>query len=62
MRLWKFHVDWPNPANSTFGNNGAPSYELPVEPFARPQCVYGYGPNCVPQKGGAQDLDSSATG
>jgi hypothetical protein len=62
MRLWKFHVDWANPANSTFGNNGAPSYELPVEPFARPQCVYGYGPNCVPQKGGAQDLDSSATG
>ena len=23
----------------------------------RPQCVYGYGPNCVPQKGGPQQLD-----
>jgi hypothetical protein len=57
MRLWKFHVDWANPANSTFGNNGAPNYALPVAPYVRPQCVYGYGPNCVPQKGGPQQLD-----
>ncbi|MGB2951921.1 MAG: hypothetical protein WBB74_00855 [Gaiellaceae bacterium] len=58
MRLWKFHVDWANPAGSTFGNDGAPSNELPVAAFVRPQCVYGYGPNCVPQKGGAQELDT----
>ena len=57
LRLWKFHVDWANPANSTFGNNGAPNYALPVAPYVRPQCVYGYGPNCVPQKGGPQQLD-----
>jgi hypothetical protein len=57
MRLWKFHVDWANPANSTFGNNGDPNYKLPVAAFVRPQCVYGYGPNCVPQKGGPQGLD-----
>ena len=57
LRLWKFHVDWANPANSTFGSNGAPSYTLPVAPYVRPQCVYGYGPNCVPQKGGPQGLD-----
>jgi len=57
MRLWKFHVDWTNPANSTFGNNGAPSSQLPVAAFVRPQCVYGYGPNCAPQKGGPQGLD-----
>ena len=56
MRLWKFHVDWANPANSTFGNNGGPSYTLPVAAFVRPQCVYGYG-DCVPQKGGPQGLD-----
>jgi hypothetical protein len=56
MRLWKFHVDWANPASSTFGNNGQPSYALPVAPFVRPQCVYGYG-DCVPQKGGPQGLD-----
>jgi hypothetical protein len=57
MRFWKFHVDWANPANSTFGNNGDPNYKLPVAAFVRPQCVYGYGPNCAVQKGGPQGLD-----
>jgi hypothetical protein len=57
MRFWKFHVDWANPANSTFGINGDPNYKLPVAAFVRPQCVYGYGPNCVVQKGGPQGLD-----
>jgi hypothetical protein len=56
LRMWAFHVDWSNPANSTFGNNGAPNTTLPVAPFVRPQCVYGYG-DCVPQKGGPQQLD-----
>ncbi len=56
LRLWKFHVDWANPANSTFGNNGQPNATIPVAPFVRPQCVYGYG-DCAPQKGGAQMLD-----
>jgi hypothetical protein len=56
MRLWAFHVDWTTPANSTFGNNGDPNAKLPVALFARPQCVYGYG-DCVPQEGGAQQLD-----
>jgi hypothetical protein len=56
MRLWKFHVDWTTPASSTFGNDGQPSYTLPVAPFVRPQCVYGYG-DCALQKGGPQGLD-----
>jgi hypothetical protein len=56
LRMWKFHVDWTNPANSTFGNDGAPDVTLPVAPFVRPQCVYGYG-DCAPQKGGPQQLD-----
>jgi len=56
MRLWRFHVDWSNPASSTFGNNGQPSFTLPVAPFVRPQCTYGYG-DCAPQKGGPQGLD-----
>jgi hypothetical protein len=58
MRIWKFHVDWTTPTHSTFGSNGSPSYTLPVAAFVRPQCVYGYGPNCVPQRGGPQDLDT----
>jgi hypothetical protein len=56
LRLWKFHVDWSNPQSSTFGNNGQPSFTLPVAPFVRPQCVYGYG-DCALQKGGPQGLD-----
>jgi hypothetical protein len=56
MRIWRFHVDWTNPANSTFGNHGAPSFTIPVAPFVRAQCVYGYG-DCALQKGGPQGLD-----
>src|SRR4051794_10790864 len=57
LRLWKFHVDWSNPSNSTFGNNGSPSYTIPVAPFVRPQCVYGLG-DCPLQKGGPEGLDA----
>jgi len=56
LRIWRFHVDWSNPASSTFGNNGAPSFTVPVAPFVRPQCTYGYG-DCALQKGGPQGLD-----
>jgi hypothetical protein len=56
LRLWRFHVDWSSPANSSFGQNGQPDYTLPVAAYVRPQCVYGYG-DCVPQKGGPQGLD-----
>ena len=58
MHLWNFHVDWTTPAHSTFGTAGAPSSTLPVAPFVRPQCAYGYGPNCAPQKGCPQGLDT----
>jgi hypothetical protein len=58
LRLWKFHVDWTNPTNSSFGADGKPSYTLPIAPFARPQCTYGYGSNCIPQKDGALQLDT----
>ena len=56
MRLWNFHVDWSNPEASTFGRDGEPSATIPVAPFVRPQCVYGYG-DCALQKGGPQGLD-----
>jgi hypothetical protein len=56
LRIWKFHVDWSNPQSSTFGNDGQPSSTLPVAPFVRAQCVYGYG-DCALQKDGVQGLD-----
>jgi hypothetical protein len=56
MRLWNFHVDWSNPQQSTFGIDGQPNATLPVAPFVRAQCTYGYG-DCAMQKGGPQGLD-----
>ena len=33
LRIWKFHVDWTTPANSTFGVNGTPNYTVPVSAY-----------------------------
>ena len=64
--MWKFHVDWNNPANSTLGTGsgvpspaggglytaaaGHPDFQVPIANFIAAQCVYGQGPNCVPEK------------
>ncbi len=66
LSLFKFHVDWNNPANSTLGTGstipvaaggglytamgGHPDFEVPIADFVAAQCVYGEGPNCVPEK------------
>jgi hypothetical protein len=56
MRIWKFHVDWSNTNNSTFGLSGLPNSTLPVTTWGPPQCVYGVG-TCVPQEGSPYQLD-----
>ena len=56
LRLWKFHVDWANPANSTFGLNGQPNTITPVADFTRPNCTQ-YTAGCVPQLGDPFQLD-----
>src|SRR5207237_9128196 len=51
MRIWKFHVDWTNVANITFGQGGThlPNAIIPVAPMTRFQCVYGHPvPTCIP--------------
>ncbi len=53
---WDFHVDWSTPANSTFGNNGAPSTTLPVAAFNSNLC--NYNRDCIPQPGTSQGLDA----
>ena len=52
LNLWKFHVDWATPANSTF--TGPKS--IPVTAFAA-ACG---GGTCVPQAGTNNQLDSLA--
>ncbi len=53
---WDFHVDWTNPANSTFGNNGAPSTTIPVAAFNSNLC--NYNRDCIPQPNTSQGLDA----
>ena len=58
LRIWKFHVDWATPANSTFGANGQPNSITPITDFARPNCVaQNFTAECVPQKGDPFQLD-----
>ena len=61
LRIWKFHVDWANPANSTFGVNSQPNSVVPIANFARPPCSLAgqrvYVAGCVPQLGDPSQLD-----
>jgi hypothetical protein len=52
LRIWEFHVDWANPANSTFGLNAsyAPNYAIPTSNVDPNMC--NYARNCIPQPGG----------
>ena len=54
FRIWEFHVDWANPANSTFGANPQrfPNAVLPVANFNL------IGKGSIPQPGTAIRLDS----
>jgi hypothetical protein len=56
MRIWKFHVDWSNPGNSTFGMSGQPDSVLPVAMWTPAQCTEGQG-TCVPQEASPYGLD-----
>ena len=57
MRIWKFHVDWTTPANSTFGLSSQPNFTLPVASFDLLPCTLSGSRNCVPQPGTSQKLD-----
>src|SRR5258706_14220639 len=56
LLMWDFHVDWTTPANSTFGNNGAPNRFIETAPFDSNLC--NYNRSCIPQPGTAQGLDT----
>ena len=54
LLVYEFHVDWTNPANSTFTQVGG----LPTEPFDGNLCDNGMNRNCIPQPGTGQRLDA----
>src|SRR5207249_1512865 len=53
LQMWKFHVDWTTPANSTFIGPAT----IPVAAFS---AACSGGGTCVPQSGTTQKLDSLA--
>jgi hypothetical protein len=57
MRIWKFHVDWSNPSNSTLGNNGQPSFVVTVPDFTPPECLLSQGV-CIQQFQSPYQLDA----
>ncbi|MBI3246314.1 MAG: hypothetical protein HYZ50_07395 [Deltaproteobacteria bacterium] len=56
LRIWEFHVDWTNLANSTFGLSGNPNVVLDVDPFDANLC--NFSSNCIPQKRVSRRLDA----
>ncbi len=52
LQVWGFHVDWANPAGSTFQRRSV----LPTAAFDSNLC--GYSRNCIPQPGTKSKLDA----
>ncbi|NTU62156.1 MAG: carboxypeptidase regulatory-like domain-containing protein [Chloroflexi bacterium] len=55
LRIWKFHVDWTTPANSTFGVSGTPNYTLTVSPY---NVLCSSTRSCIPQPSTTARLDA----
>jgi hypothetical protein len=57
FQIWKFHVDFATPANSTFGTaSNTPDFNLPVDTYFWNMCS-GFR-SCIPQPGTSQGLDA----
>ena len=54
LNLYKFHVDFINPPNSSFG----PAINIPVAPFTPFLCNFGFSFSCVPQPNTTTLLDT----
>ena len=52
LQLWRFHVDWSNPAASTFSGPAI----VATAPFDSDLC--GYARNCIPQAGTRRQVDA----
>jgi len=55
LSLWEFHVDWQDPANTSFGINGLPNAVMPTAAFT-PICSYTR--SCIAQQGTTARLDA----
>ncbi len=55
LDIWEFHVDWDNPANTTFGLAGYPNQTLTVAPYDANLCNFSF--SCITQPGTSNGLD-----
>jgi hypothetical protein len=60
LSLWKFHVDWTTPSNSTFGVAGHPDevIDLTAAGLAFDSDLCGYITGCIPQLGTPAKIDA----
>ncbi len=58
MRIWKVHIDWVTPANSTMGISGTPNYTVPVASFNMLPCALSGSRSCISQPGTSQKIDA----
>jgi hypothetical protein len=60
LSLWKFHVDWTTPSNSTFGVAGDPDevIDLSGGGLAFDSDLCGYTSSCIPQLGTNVKIDA----
>ena len=49
IRIWEFHVDWANPANTTFGLNASYDPNLLIPTTDQNPNMCGYELSCIPQ-------------
>ena len=56
LSIWDFHVDWSDPASSTFGVGGNPSQviDLTAAGYGFDSNMCGYSSSCILQPGGAR--------
>ncbi len=56
LMVWQFHVDWTNPAATTFGASGNPNAMLDTAPFDSSMC--GGRRACIPQPSTTAKVDA----
>lgn len=56
LDLWEFHVDWANPALTTFGQAGSRTQRLATAPYDSNMCTS--RENCIRQPGTTTGLDA----
>jgi len=58
LRIWEFHVDWSNPANTTFGTNANHDPNLMISTANVDPDMCSFNRNCIPQPGTTSKLDA----